>query len=300
MELWVVFTIAAAATQALRTAVQRRMTATLGNLGASYIRFSYAFPIAWLFCVLYTSYSSTALPDLPASFWFWINLAALTQVIFTILLVQLFSHRSFAAAVAFSKTEVLQTAIFEALILGVIVTLQTGVAIALGVFATVLLSFAKANLAVANLRAALFSRQVAIGLAAGAFLGFCTVCYGAALHSMVGGDVIGNAMYAAAIGTTVQAVCFGIYVFIVRREQFIASFVEWRQCGVAGVWAATTSVCWFAGFALYSVAPVRAVGQIELLFSVGFSVLYFKERVRRVELAAISLLATSIIMVLLD
>ena len=300
MELWVVFTIAAAATQALRTAVQRRMTATLGNLGASYIRFSYAFPIAWLFCVLYTSFSSTALPDLPASFWFWINLAALTQVIFTILLVQLFSHRSFAAAVAFSKTEVLQTAIFEALILGVIVTVQTGVAIALGVFATVLLSFTKANLAVANLRATLFSRQVAIGLAAGAFLGFCTVCYGAALHSMVGGDVIGNAMYAAAIGTTIQAVCFGIYIFIVRREQFIASFVEWRQCGIAGVWAATTSVCWFAGFALYSVAPVRAVGQIELLFSVGFSVLYFKERVRRVELAAISLLATSIIMVLLD
>ena len=300
MELWVVFTIAAAATQALRTAIQRRMTATLGNLGASYIRFSYAFPIAWLFCVLYSGYSGKALPDLPASFWFWINLAALTQVIFTILLVQLFSHRSFAAAVAFSKTEVLQTAIFEALILGVIVTVQTGVAIALGVFATVLLSFAKANLAVAKLRAALFSPQVAIGLAAGAFLGFCTVCYGAALHSMVGGDVISNAVYAAAIGTTIQAVCFGIYIFIVRREQFIASFVEWRQCGIAGVWAATTSVCWFAGFALYSVAPVRAVGQMELLFSVGFSVLYFKERVSRVELTAIALLATSIIMVLLD
>ena len=112
MEIWVVFTIAAAATQALRTALQRRMTATLGNLGASYIRFSYAFPIAWFFCMLYSGYSDAALPDLPASFWFWINMAALTQVIFTILLVQLFSHRSFAAAVAFSKTEVLQTAIF--------------------------------------------------------------------------------------------------------------------------------------------------------------------------------------------
>mgnify|MGYP007000110840 len=42
MGLWVVFAVAAAATQALRTAVQRRMTPTLGNLGASYIRFSYA------------------------------------------------------------------------------------------------------------------------------------------------------------------------------------------------------------------------------------------------------------------
>ena len=104
MELWVVFTIAAAATQALRTAVQRRMTTTIGNLGASYIRFSYAFPIAWLFLFLYSEYAGTALPDLPAKFWIWINLAALTQVIFTILLVQLFSHRSFAAAVAFSKT----------------------------------------------------------------------------------------------------------------------------------------------------------------------------------------------------
>ena len=300
MELWIVFSIAAAATQALRTAVQRRMTATIGNLGASYIRFSYAFPIAWLFSLFYNNYTGTALPDLPATFWIWINLAALTQVIFTILLVTLFSHRSFAAAVAFSKTEVLQTAIFEALILGVVVTLQTGAAIALGVFATVLLSFAKANLVLTNLRAAIFSRQVAIGLSAGAFLGFCTVCYGAALYSMIGGDVIGNAMYVAAIGTTIQAVCFGIYIFIVRHEQFIASFVQWRQCYMAGVWAATASICWFAGFALYSVAPVRAVGQIELLFSIGFSVLYFKERISRVEFTAIALLTTSIIMVLLD
>jgi drug/metabolite transporter (DMT)-like permease len=300
MELWVIFTVFAAATQALRTAVQRRMTASLGNLGASYIRFSYAFPIAWLFSYIYSTATGTGLPGLPMAFWFWINLAALTQVIFTILLVQLFSHRSFAAAVAFSKTEVLQTAIFEALILGVIVTVQTGFAIALGVFATVLLSFAKANLALANLRAAIFSRQVAIGLGAGAFLGFCTVCYGAALKTMSGGDVIGNAIFAAAIGTTIQAVCFGAYIYVVSREQLLASFREWRQCFMAGVWAATCSMCWFAGFALHEVAPVRAVGQVELLFSVGFSVLYFKERVSRVELAAMALLAISIIMVLLD
>jgi drug/metabolite transporter (DMT)-like permease len=50
----------------------------------------------------------------------------------------------------------------------------------------------------------------------------------------------------------------------------------------------------------HEVAPVRAVGQVELLFSVGFSVLYFKERVSRLELAAMALLALSIVMVLLD
>ena len=300
MELWVIFTVFAAATQALRTALQRRMTSVIGNLGASYIRFSYAFPIAWLFYYLYDKYADPTLPDLPFEFWFWINLAALTQVIFTILLVQLFSHRSFAAAVAFSKTEVLQTAIFEALILSVVVTIQTGFAIALGVFATVLLSFAKAKLALTNLRAAIFSQQVAIGLGAGAFLGFCTVCYGAALKSMMGGDLIGNVILAAAIATTIQAVCFGIYIFYVSREQFIASLIHWRECYMAGVWATATSICWFGGFALHNVASVRAVGQIELLFSIGFSVLYFKERVNRVEFIAMALLAISIIMVLLD
>ncbi len=295
-----IFSVLAAATQALRTAVQRRMAAPLGSYGAAYIRFSYACPIAWLCVFAYDMIAPTTFASLPASFWIWINIAALTQVIFTILLVQLFSHRSFAAAVAFSKTEVLQTAIFEALILGVVVTLQTGVAIAIGVFATVMLAFVKTKFSVSNIWQSILSRQMAIGLAAGAFLGFCTVCYGAALQAMVGGSLLGNAIYAAAIGVTIQAVCFGAYIYVVKRQEFIASFVEWRGGAMAGVWAAITSICWFAAFANHEVAPVRAVGQVELLFSIGFSVLYFKERVSRLELAAMGLLALSIVMVLLD
>ncbi|MEK9760780.1 MAG: hypothetical protein VW472_07035, partial [Candidatus Puniceispirillum sp.] len=197
------FSIMAAATQALRTAVQRRMVAPLGSFGAAYIRFSYACPIAWLCVAAFYAVVPSSFASLPASFWFWINIAALTQVIFTILLVQLFSHRSFAAAVAFSKTEVLQTAIFEALILGVVVTLQTGVAIAIGVFATVMLAFVKTRFSLVHIAESILSRQMAIGLAAGAFLGFCTVCYGAALKEMIGGTAFGNAVYAAAIGVTI-------------------------------------------------------------------------------------------------
>ena len=112
MEIWVIFAVTAAATQALRTAVQRRMVAPLGSYGAAYIRFSYACPIAWLCVVFYIGMTGATLAGLPFAFCAWINVAACTQVIFTILLVQLFSHRSFAAAVAFSKTEVLHTAIF--------------------------------------------------------------------------------------------------------------------------------------------------------------------------------------------
>ena len=233
MEIWVLFAVLAAATQALRTAVQRRMVSPLGSYGAAYIRFSYACPIAWLFLFAYLSTTDEMLASLPFTFWAWINIAALTQVIFTILLVQLFSHRSFAAAVAFSKTEVLQTAIFEALILGVVVTVQTGIAIAVGVFATVMLAFVKTNLSIANIRQSLLSRQMAIGLVAGAFLGFCTVAYGAAMEAMSGGSLLNNAIYAAAIGVTIQAACFGAYLYVAKRAEFIASFVEWRESGIS-------------------------------------------------------------------
>ena len=300
MEAWIIFSVLAAATQALRTAVQRQMVEPLGSYGAAYIRFSYACPIAWLCVLAFDLIVPSSFASLPLSFWIWINIAALTQVIFTILLVQLFSHRSFAAAVAFSKTEVLQTAIFEALILGVVVTMQTGIAIAIGVFATVMLAFVKTKFSIQNIWQSLLSRQMVIGLAAGAFLGFCTVCYGAAMKEMIGGSLLNNAIYAAAIGVTIQAVCFGLYLYVAKRNEFIASFICWRGGTMAGVWAAITSICWFAAFANHEVAPVRAVGQVELLFSIGFSVLYFKERVSRSELAAMALLALSIIMVLLD
>jgi len=45
---------------------------------------------------------------------------------------------------------------------------------------------------------------------------------------------------------------------------------------------------------------VRAVGQIELLITLGISIFYFKEKTNKVEALAIILLAISIIMILLD
>ena len=62
---------------------------------------------------------------------------------------------------------------------------------------------------------------------------------------------------------------------------------------------AFSSACWFIAFSLYAVAPVRAVGQIEILFVLGISILYFRERPSGKELFAMLLLAVSIVMVLM-
>ena len=47
--LWAVFTLIAAAAQTARNAMQRELTATLGTVGATHVRFLFGFPFALLF-----------------------------------------------------------------------------------------------------------------------------------------------------------------------------------------------------------------------------------------------------------
>jgi drug/metabolite transporter (DMT)-like permease len=65
------------------------------------------------------------------------------------------------------------------------------------------------------------------------------------------------------------------------------------------VWVGLTSMAgsmgWFTAFTLQTAAYVQAVGQIELVFSLLASVLFFKETVTLRELIGIGFLAVSIL-----
>ena len=299
LEWWVIATIIAALTQTLRSAVQRQMKPVLGDDGASYIRFLYALPFAWFMVFSYQYISDIALPATTLWFWIWVNLASLTQIIFTVLLIRMFSQRSFAAGTAFSKTEVLQAAILETIILGVMVSLLTGLGIMIGVIAVIILAFAKTALTRAETLKSCFSRTSAIGLASGTFLGLATVCYKAAAVSLIGSDLFMRAIYTGGIATSIQVLVMGVWMLIFTRQQFMACFVHWRGSIGAGFFGAVATVGWFTAFMMQTVASVRAVGQVELLITLAISTLWFKEKTNLIEAIAILLLTLSIIMVLL-
>ena len=299
MILWILVTFAAALTQGVRTAWQKQLKGGLGDLGASYVRFLYAIPFAWAWIALYAASTGARIPVPDLSFFMWVTLAGVTQIIFTVLLVTMFSHRSFAAGTAFSKTEVIQAAIFEAIILGHVVSLQVGVAIVMGVVAVLMLSLAKTRMTVANLIASLGTRQSVIGLASGAFLGLCTVAYRAATDHVQSDDVIVRAAVTAGVVVLIQSALMGAWMAWRARDQLVAALLHWRQGLGVGLVGAFSTFCWFVAFSLHAVAPVRAVGQVELLFVLGISIFYFGERVSRREILAMLVLAVSIIMVLL-
>ena len=299
MAVWVWVTLAAAAAQTIRGAGQRGLKPKLGDFGASLIRFSYAIPFAWAWIYLYGDMAGQTIPVWNQLFLFWVTIAAVMQIIFTVTLVMLFSHRSFAAGTAFSKTEVIQAAIFEALIIGFVVSFQVGLAIVIGVIAVFLLSLAKSSLTFGNLVRSLLTRQTAIGLASGASLGFCTVAYRVATDSLEGADLMMRASLSGGVSVLIQTVLLGGFMWLRARDQLMATFVEWRASLIVGLSGAVATVCWFYAFSAHAVAPVRAVGQIELLFVLAISFFYFRETPSWKELVAMVLLVISIIMVLL-
>ncbi|MBC8407420.1 MAG: hypothetical protein H8E12_01595, partial [Rhodobacteraceae bacterium] len=234
MATWIWVTIIAAISQSLRTAQQKNLKESLGVLGASYVRFSYAIPFAWAWIAFYSFFYDQPLPSINLEYIFWITIAGLMQIIFTVLLITLFSHRSFAAGIAFSKTEVLMAAIFEAMILGYFVSFEVGFAILLGVLAVFLLTLSKSEISLSNLLSALWTRQTALGLGSGAFLGFCTVAFRAATDSLEGSDLLMKASMTGGVAVLIQSVIMGLWLWFKARVELIKSFKAWRRAYLVG------------------------------------------------------------------
>jgi drug/metabolite transporter (DMT)-like permease len=90
----------------------------------------------------------------------------------------------------------------------------------------------------------------------------------------------------------------GGYLFWREREQFAKIAASWRISGQVGLLASLGSACWFTGFATAPVALVRIVGQVEVLFTLGFAHFYLREKLARSEAAGLILVALGVILAL--
>src|SRR5438045_9281686 len=120
--LWALFTIIAAAAQTVRNATQRELTATLGTVGATHVRFLFGFPFALIFLASVMIVSGASLPRPGPAFWPWVLAGALAQIAATALMLAAMHGRSFVVVYAFIKTEPIQVALFGLILLGDVVT----------------------------------------------------------------------------------------------------------------------------------------------------------------------------------
>ena len=76
-------------------------------------------------------------------------------------------------------------------------------------------------------------------------------------------------------------------------------FASWRDSAWVGTLSACGSGCWFSAFALAPVAMVRAVGQVEILFTLLVSRFYLHERIRMAERVGALIVVAGVVLVLL-
>src|SRR6476646_6263377 len=138
--LWAVFTVLAAAGQTARNAMQRELTATLGTVGATHVRFLFGFPFALLSLAGVMLVTGASLPRFGLTYWPWIVLGAGAQVAATALMLAAMGERSFVVTIAYIKTEPIQVAIFGLIFLGDVVTWPMMVAIVIATAGVVIMS----------------------------------------------------------------------------------------------------------------------------------------------------------------
>lgn len=292
MEAWLIFTLAAAALQTLRFALQKRLkSAGLSTGGATFSRFLFAVPLAVAGVAVLMGVRGHALPDLSARFWLFVALGGIGQIVATFCTVALFSERSFAVGIAFTKTETVQVAAFSALVLGEAVSAAGLVAILVGLAGVLLLSRPAGGWA----RGGILNRAVVLGVLAGGLFGVSAIGYRGATLEIDSPDTLFRAAFALACVTGFQTLVMLPWLRWREPGEIGRVLAGWRATLPVGVTGVLGSLFWFSAFALQNAAYVRSVGQVELILSIAVSVLVFRERPVLREVLGMGLLAVSII-----
>ncbi|MGI9437814.1 MAG: EamA family transporter [Geminicoccaceae bacterium] len=299
MELWIPISIAAAFLQNVRSSLQRHLKASLSTTGATFSRFAYAAPLAALYAFGLAAIGGFDVPRPNAIFFASMIVGGVSQILATALLIALFSFRNFAVGTTFSKTETIQTAIFGIVILGETLSSTAVIAILISLFGVFTISTARTPKGLAGLISGLTDKAALIGIASGAFFGISAVSYRAASLSLGGEGFLMQASFTLAAVTLFQTALMAIYMRWREPGQMTAVLKAWRVAGLVGLSGMLASLGWFTAMTIQNAAYVRALGQVELIFTFASSYLIFGERSNRSELIGIGLVIAGILILLL-
>ena len=299
LELWIPITIAGAFFQNLRSALQKHLKDRLSTAGAAYARFFYAWPFAVAYLWGLHELGGFALPEPNLRFLIFCVLGGVSQILFTGLLLWMFSYRNFAVGTTFSKLEVVMVAVLGAIVLGDGLGATAVVAIALSAVGVIVLTVGQTQISARALLEGLTGKPTMIGLASAAFLGASVVFFRGATLSLGHDNVVMAAAYALSVAVVIQTIVMGLYLVWREPGEIGRVIANWRWAGAVGVAGVLASVAWFTAFTLQNAAYVRALGQIELVFTFLASTVVFRERVSKLETIGILLVILAILIIIL-
>jgi drug/metabolite transporter (DMT)-like permease len=293
---WLPFTLLAAVLQASRTSLQHRLRSLLSVSGSGFVRYLYGAPLS-VAAVVGMRLAGVHIPIPPLRFWPIIAAAGLAQIFGTVLLIRSFDARNFAIGTVYSKTEVIQVALFSWAILGEPITLIGWLAIMICLAGVAVLG--SKGQSIRTLLVALGDRGAQYGIAAGGVLGLAAIALRAASKSLGDHPGVVRALVSLAAMNSIQTVLHGGYLARREPDQIRKALVHWRSSAIVGVLSVSGSACWAIALTFGNAAQVRTVGQVELLVTFFIARVWLHDRHSRAEYIASGLVTLGVITMLL-
>ena len=294
LDSWIFWSVLAAVMQSVRTAGQKYLAEEVSPLGATLVRYLFAAPFVVLYVIWLLDDREINLPEPDTTFLLAGLMAAMLQIIATVLLVKLFSLRNFAVGSCYIRSEILATAILGLTLFGEAVSGLGFLSMLVCVSGLVAITIAKSG----KLEQ-LWNKSAIYGLTAGVSLSLTSLLIRQASLSFGIDDALLTAALTLAYLVLIQTViCLGLLA-LKQPQEFTVILVRWRISLFVGLTSLVGSVGWFTAFTLERAAYVKTLGQVEFLFTLAIAVFVFREIPNRLEWLGMGILLTGVVALLL-
>ncbi len=295
---WIITSILGAFFQNARSSIQKKLNAEMSLMASTYVRFAFALPIIFfLFLFFYGNFDHFFSAIQINYFILYVILGSIFQITFTFLFLYLFKFTNFLVGTALSKTEVIQIAFFEFIILKDYLSIYAIFGIIISTFGVIIFSTKDLK----NILNGFFSKSTIVGIFCGTLLALSIVFFRGSMEFLTFTEKnFDKALITLLAATIVQTTLITIYLLFFEIKQFHKIRSNMKLSFLAGLFGFAATVFWFYSFSLVQAAFVRTVGQIELLFSYCSSRLLFNEKIKLVEIAGIVIFVFGLIIVLLN
>jgi drug/metabolite transporter (DMT)-like permease len=299
MELWIVLTLVAVLIQSGRTVLQKNLVGRLSVWGATYARFIYGLPLAWLLVAGAMWFGGHALPSLTWTFMIFAFIGSIGQILGNALFIHLIRASNFTVITTYIKTETVHGAVFTYIVLGDKLSLMGFAGVLITFVGVMVLAAGRGPLTPRALLSSFTSKDTLYGVGVGALYASASTSYRAAALNLGIDDLTLAALYTLAWVTLIQVVLMGIWMLVKQPVVLRETFRSWRVASWIGVTGIGASAAWYVAFAIQLTPYVLAVGQVELVIAWMTSHFLYKEKTRMGEIAGILVTVLGILTVVL-
>ena len=278
MPLWIPITIAAALCQNIRTTMQQKIRGILSVDGANFVRYLYGAPLALGALAFLVWGTGRTVPTISWTFLLLVTIAGVAQIVATSLMIHSFSLRNFTVGTVYSKTETVFVALFATFIAGEPLAFGSWMGIFVCLGGVAVLSVRGKLSDIRGLLADLTHKGAVYGILSGAVFAIAAGTIREASKLLPEGDFVIRGITVLACMNTIQVVLMAAYLARRDRPQLGKVWHNWRSSIWVGIFSVLGSAGWALAMTLENAALVRAVGQIELVFTFISSRLVLKER----------------------